>query len=91
MGCHSHRAASTFASKTKPFLFRKHRKFPFPKKEKVLLGGSFIREESVLNFGWFLRPEMSRLGLYFGGIVDMWESQVQIKYFMVSLLHNEIF
>ena len=48
-------------------------------------------EESVLNFGWFLRPEMSRLGLYFGGIVDMWVFQVQIKYFIVSLPYDEIF
>jgi hypothetical protein len=51
--------------------------------------GSFVREESVLNFGWFLRPEMSRLSSFFGGIVDMWVFQVQIKYFIVSLPRDE--
>ena len=34
---------------------------------------------------------MSRLGLYFGGSVDMWAFQVQIKYFIVSLPHDGIF
>jgi hypothetical protein len=54
-----------------------------------IASGSFVREESVLNFGWFLRPEMSRLGFFFGGIVDMWLFQVQIKYFIVSLPPDE--
>ena len=51
----------------------------------------FVWEESVINFGWFLRPEMLHLCFFFGGIVDMSVFWVQVKKFIVSLLPNEIF
>ena len=46
------------------------------------LGCSFMWEESVANFGRFLRPEMLHLGFFFGGIVDMWVFWIQIKYLL---------
>ena len=49
--------------------------------------GSFVREEYVVNFGWFLRPEMSRLreALWVCGY-----SESKLKYFIVSLPHDEL-
>ena len=43
--------------------------------------GSFVWEESVINFGWILRLEMSRLSSFFGGIVGIWVFWVQVKIF----------
>ena len=58
--------------------------------KKGLASGVLIMwEESVVNFGWFLRPEMSHLGFFFWrhcGYEVFW---IQIKYFIVSLLHDE--
>jgi hypothetical protein len=55
---------------------------------------SSVWEESVINFaiGWFLRPKMSCLSFFFGGIVTLWVceySESKLKYFIVSLPHNE--
>ena len=48
--------------------------------KKGLASGVLIMwGESVVNFGWFFRPEMSCLGFFFGGIVDMRYSESKLN------------